>query len=115
MAVDGGEAIEHVERERPRLIVLDLLMPAVDGFAVVEQLRQRPAWSTIPVVVVTAADLTVDDRARLSGQVQRIVAKGGYGLAELAGVVRQASDGPAPVQPFGLKELTEKLREAALP
>ena len=57
-AIDGGAALAQMERETPRLVVLDLLMPNVDGFAVVEQLRRRPAWRGVPVIVVTSADLT---------------------------------------------------------
>ena len=96
-AADGAAAIDQLERELPRLIVLDLLMPNVDGFTVVEQLRQRPAWAAVPVVVVTAADLSQADRDRLHGHVQQIIRKGGYRLDELAGVVRQAVGAAAAV------------------
>ena len=95
-AVDGRAAIEQMERETPRLVVLDLLMPNVDGFAVVEQLKLRPAWRDVPVIVVTSADLTVADRARLRTRVRDIVQKGGYPLGDLAAVVRRAVDESVP-------------------
>ena len=82
-----------MEREIPRLVVLDLLMPNVDGFAVVEQLRHRPAWRDVPVIVVTAADLSPADRTQLRGRARDIVRKGGYQLADLAAVVHMAVEG----------------------
>ena len=94
-AVDGAAALEQLERETPRLIVLDLLMPNVDGFEVVEQLKRRPAWAAVPVIVVTAADLSEADRDRLRGRVQSIVQKGGYRLEDLAATVRQLVDASA--------------------
>ena len=52
------------------------MMPNMDGFEFVEELRREPAWRTIPVVVVTAADLSEADRARLTGSVQQVLQKG---------------------------------------
>ncbi len=95
-AEDGADALAQMERETPRLVVLDLLMPHVDGFAVVEELKHRPAWQAVPVIVVTAADLTPADRDRLRGRVRDIVQKGGYRLEDLAATVRQAVDAAAP-------------------
>ena len=74
-------------------------MPAVDGFAVVAEMRRRPAWAAVPVIVVTAADLSTADRERLHGRVQDIVRKGGYRLDELAGIVRQAVGAPVTATP----------------
>ena len=95
-AIDGARALEQLEREVPRLIVLDLLMPNVDGFDVIEQLRLRPAWANVPVVVLTASDLSAGDRDRLhvGSSVQKVIRKGGYRLAELTGVVRQTIGAP---------------------
>ncbi len=94
-AADGAAAIAQMERQTPRLVVLDLLMPNVDGFAVVEQLKRRPAWRAVPVIVVTAADLSPADRGRLRGRVHDIVQKGGYKLDALAATVRRAVDASA--------------------
>ncbi len=95
-AADGAAALAQMEREPPRLVVLDLLMPQLDGFAVVEQMRQRPAWQDIPVIVLTAADLSPADRDRLHGRVQSIVQKAGYRLEDLAATVRRATRGSTP-------------------
>ena len=51
-------ALECMERERPSLILLDLMMPEMDGFEFADEVRQHPEWRSIPIVVVTAAELT---------------------------------------------------------
>lgn len=90
-----------MERQLPRVIVLDLLMPHVDGFDVIEHLRQRPAWAAVPVVVLTASDLSADDRGRLdTPSVRQVIRKGGYRLSELTAVVRAAIGDPA-AEPAG--------------
>ncbi|MFO1418702.1 MAG: response regulator [Methylotetracoccus sp.] len=82
-AENGRLALERVAENRPELIVLDLMMPEMDGFAFLEALRQQPAWRGIPIIVVTAKDLTVEDRQRLNGYVEYIVSKGSRGREEL--------------------------------
>ena len=57
------------------MIILDLMMPKMDGFEFMDQLRGRPDWREIPVVVITAKDLTEEDRNRLNGGVERIIQK----------------------------------------
>ena len=73
---------------RPAVILLDLMMPTMDGFEFVEALRREPAWRTIPVVVVTAADLSDADRARLAGSVQQVLRKGSTTPGQLLAEVR---------------------------
>ena len=68
-AYGGREAIETARRELPDLIVLDLMMPEVNGFDVVEALKQQPDTARIPILVVTAKQITAEDRARLNGYV----------------------------------------------
>jgi len=75
-AENGRVALDRVAENRPELIVLDLMMPEIDGFSFLDALRQHVAWRSIPVVVVTAKDLTAEDRRRLNGYVQYIVQKG---------------------------------------
>jgi CheY-like chemotaxis protein len=71
------QALENVERSVPDLILLDLMMPNMDGFEVAERLHRDQRWRTIPVVVVTAKDLTEEDRRRLNGSVLRVIRKSG--------------------------------------
>ena len=74
-AYGGREAIEVARRELPDLIVLDLLMPEIDGFEVVKELHHDPATAQIPILVVTAKQVTVEDRMRLNGYVASIIEK----------------------------------------
>ncbi|GIX49353.1 MAG: hypothetical protein KatS3mg131_3564 [Candidatus Tectimicrobiota bacterium] len=87
-AGDGRAALAQLARQRPELIVLDLMLPEMDGFAFLEALHQQAAWRAIPVVVVTAKDLMPDDYRRLSGAVERILHKGTTSQEELLRQVR---------------------------
>ena len=75
-AENGRAALARLGEHRPELILLDLMMPEMDGFELLGALRAREAWRTIPVVVVTAKELTEEDRGRLRGVVEGIVEKG---------------------------------------
>ncbi len=75
-AYSGREAIEAARRELPDLIVLDLLMPDVNGFEVVEALKLQSDTGRIPILVVTAKDVTDEDRTKLNGFVVSILEKG---------------------------------------
>ena len=74
-AENGEVAVEVLAAGRPDVIILDLMMPKMDGFEFLHELRSRPEWQDIPVVVVTAKDLTQEDRDRLNGGVERIIQK----------------------------------------
>jgi CheY-like chemotaxis protein len=74
-AGNGRVALEQMAANHPELILLDLMMPEMDGFEFILKLRQNPAWQTIPVVVVTALNLTSDDCLRLNGYIQQVVHK----------------------------------------
>jgi CheY-like chemotaxis protein len=74
-AENGQVAVEALAIARPDVIILDLMMPKMDGFEFLDELRSRPDWPDIPVVVITAKDLTEKDRARLNGGVERIIQK----------------------------------------
>jgi len=76
-AENGRSALERLEVALPQAIVLDLTMPEVDGFEFLSRMREREEWRDIPVVVVTARDLTAADRQRLSGSIESIVQKTG--------------------------------------
>jgi GAF domain-containing protein/CheY-like chemotaxis protein len=74
-AENGLLAIDALTSSRPDVIILDLMMPKMDGFEFLDVLRRRTEWQDIPVVVITAKDLTDEDRARLNGGVERIIQK----------------------------------------
>jgi signal transduction histidine kinase/CheY-like chemotaxis protein len=83
----GEEGLRLVRRVRPAVVVLDLLMPEVDGFEVVEQLRADPAVSDVPIVVLTSKDMTRADHERLAGQISYLAQKGTLPKAELVDLV----------------------------
>jgi PAS domain S-box-containing protein len=88
-AEHGRAALQRTAERVPDLVLLDLMMPEMNGFEFLEALRERESWRAIPVVVITARELTDDDRRRLNGGVEQVVAKGGQGLDALAAVVRE--------------------------
>jgi hypothetical protein len=87
-AQDGQVALECVIQQPPDLILLDLMMPTVDGFQVVSTLRAKSDWQTIPIIVITAKQLTAEDRQRLNGSVQRTLQKGSYRREDLLREIR---------------------------
>ena len=82
-ANNGREALDKMQAECPDAILLDLMMPEMDGFEFVLNMRKNPDWYAIPIIVITAKDLTQEDRDRLNGHVQNILQKGAYGREEL--------------------------------
>jgi GAF domain-containing protein/CheY-like chemotaxis protein len=74
-AENGQAAVESLTMARPDVIILDLMMPKMDGFELLDELRSRPGWQDIPVVVITAKDLMDEERDRLNGGVERIIQK----------------------------------------
>jgi CheY-like chemotaxis protein len=88
-AENGRVGLDRVAAETPDLILLDLMMPEMDGFDFLEAMRERTPADRIPVVVVTAKELTDDDRLRLSGRVEKVVQKGGTNRDRLLEEVRQ--------------------------
>jgi signal transduction histidine kinase/DNA-binding response OmpR family regulator len=87
-AANGRTALEQMRKIRPDLILLDLMMPEMDGFQFLDEVRQCEGWRSIPVIVVTAKELTPEDRQRLNGSVEKILQKGAYSRDELIGEVR---------------------------
>ena len=85
---NGRVALARVAAHRPQLILLDLMMPEMDGFEFVQELRKDESYRSIPVIVTTAKDLTPQDRKRLSGHVQAILQKGGYSRQALLREIR---------------------------
>lgn len=89
-AYGGREAIELARRELPDLIVLDLMMPDVSGFEVVEALNQNRATARIPILVVTAAHSTSEELNRLNCSVSAIMEKGQFDRHQFAAAIRRA-------------------------
>ena len=89
-AGNGQEALDIMSGLHPRLILLDLMMPVMDGFDFLTVMRARPEWRHIPVIVITAKDLTADDRNRLTGRVEEIVEKSAYTHEQLLQHVSEA-------------------------
>jgi CheY-like chemotaxis protein len=93
---NGRAALECLATFRPHVIVLDLLMPVMDGFDFLVELRAVPEWREIPVVILTAKDLTDADRQALSGRVEQVVAKDAWSDDQLVDLVRQAARANGP-------------------
>jgi CheY-like chemotaxis protein len=87
---NGRVALERMAEGLPDLILLDLMMPEMDGFQFVDQVRTREDWRSIPIIVITAKDLDEEDRQRLNGYVEGILQKGAYKPEELLREVRDA-------------------------
>jgi len=89
-AADGVEALELVAEEHPDLIVLDLLLPRLDGFGVLERLQADPTTRSLPVLVVTGRDLSSEDRRFLASRTDALLEKTRYSAGELRRLVGQA-------------------------
>lgn len=77
-ASNGREALDLAYKEHPDLLILDLMMPEMDGFAVLDNLKNNPETAELPVIVSTAKELTPDEKDRLQGQIQALMQKGGF-------------------------------------
>jgi CheY-like chemotaxis protein len=95
-AANGREALDRVAVAVPRVILLDLTMPIMDGFAFLEQLRDRPGCGDIPVVVLTARDLSADDRRRLESA-DGVFSMGSASLTDITKELRALA--PPPSEP----------------
>ncbi|MFQ6024346.1 MAG: GAF domain-containing protein, partial [Acidiferrobacterales bacterium] len=87
-AENGRAALERMAEQVPDVILLDLMMPEMDGFQFLDQLRMNEDWRSIPIIVVTAKDLTEEDRQRLNGYVEGVLKKGAYSPEALLREVR---------------------------
>lgn len=87
-AGNGREGLTLIQRELPDLIILDLMMPEMDGFAVLDELKARPETASIPVIVASAKELTPEEKNRLTGQIQSLMQKGDFMNDEFVEEVR---------------------------
>jgi signal transduction histidine kinase/DNA-binding response OmpR family regulator len=88
-AADGTDAISILGRTRPAVVLLDLMMPGMDGFEVLEAMRREAAWRDIPVVIITAKDLTTEEVVWLNQRAGSVFQKGAYERSELVGTIHE--------------------------
>ncbi|MDP6633270.1 MAG: response regulator [Phycisphaerae bacterium] len=99
VAGDGAEALDLIAESIPDGIVLDLMMPNIDGFAVLEEIRSTPETAMLPVLILTAKELTSEDRARLTqNNIQQLIQKGSIDRDELVAEVDRLLGGRTPLQ-----------------
>jgi CheY-like chemotaxis protein len=88
-AENGREGLKRIQESKPDVILLDLMMPEMEGFAVVAALQKEVGWRDIPVIVITARDLDAKDRARLNSGVQSVLVKERFRPADLVERIRR--------------------------
>jgi len=103
-AANGLEALEALALEVPRAVLLDLMMPEMDGFQFLSEIRTNPEWGSVPVIVITAMELSVEQRRRLEVAAQRVMHKSAYSRDALLRETRRA-----------LQNLTEEAASSSAP
>ncbi len=100
-ATNGQEALDEIAREQPDVLLLDLMMPILDGFATLQQLREAPATRDLPVIIITAKDFTPEERKELRLHATRIIEKNGLDRKHLLSELKEAlkSMSAPPAQP----------------
>ena len=88
-AENGKAGLRALAEHKPAVILLDLMMPVMNGFDFIHELRKNKDWQDIPVVILTAKDLTLEDRQQLKGNVERVYQKGEYNRDQLLNEVRE--------------------------
>jgi len=90
-AATGQEGLALIRERQPSAVLLDLLMPGMDGFEVVEALRADPGTKNVPVVILTSKSMTRQDKERLQGRITYVARKTEFDLSGLGGILRWAS------------------------
>jgi len=98
-AATGQEGLALIRERQPSVVLLDLLMPGMDGFEVVEALRADPSTRSVPVVILTSKSMTRQDKERLRGRITYVARKAEFDLSGLSGLLRWASAGRRPRAP----------------
>jgi signal transduction histidine kinase/CheY-like chemotaxis protein len=93
-ATDGLEGLERLNEVEPAIILLDLMMPRMNGFEFLEALRGQARWRSIPVIVITSKDLSQEEWRKLNQVAQKVLQKGSYSLGELAAEVQMLTTAP---------------------
>ncbi|MEE9155317.1 MAG: response regulator, partial [Gemmatimonadota bacterium] len=89
-ALSGEEGLEIAKRKQPDLIILDLLMPGLDGFEVSKALKEQPETAGIPIVILTVRSLSTVEKRRLSGRIAHLRRKTDFHREEFVALVRAA-------------------------
>lgn len=105
-ANNGRVALTRLAGVKPAAVILDLTMPEMDGFEFLDEMRKNPDWADVPVVVLTAKELTNEERTRLNGHVEKVIRKGAVGQEDILNEVRRlvavhARQSPAVAPPDG--------------
>jgi CheY-like chemotaxis protein len=88
-AADGQEALEEMQQQSPGLVLLDLMMPVMDGLEFLSHLRAESRWDDVPVVVTTGKDLSDEERTVLDASVSRVLSKHAHSMHQILDEVRQ--------------------------
>jgi signal transduction histidine kinase/DNA-binding response OmpR family regulator/HAMP domain-containing protein len=106
-AENGRVALKRMTERQPDLILLDLMMPEMDGFQFLDEVRKHEDWHSIPVIVITAKELSAEDQQRLNGSVEKILQKGAYSREELIHKVRDLVTASLRSKSAGAKALSD--------
>ncbi|MFH1673518.1 MAG: response regulator [Pseudomonadota bacterium] len=116
-AFNGSESLRHIEERVPDLILLDLQMPEMDGFQVLEKLEANENYRNIPIIILTALDVTKEEKARFGANVKGVIVKGGIDKASLIDQIRGILYGrkPLPEKTERAKPVHRKRKKASPP
>ena len=92
-ATGREQGLDKARSERPAIILLDLLMPGMDGFAVVERLRTDPVTAAIPIVILTSKTMSAGEKQRLNGRISYLAEKGDFDRDALVDLVGSSEPG----------------------
>jgi CheY-like chemotaxis protein len=89
VATGGQEALDILQKSIPALILLDLVMPGMDGFEVVQQLQENEKWKQIPVVILTGKEVTQEDQKRLESHITQFLKKDAFSTSEISKAIKR--------------------------
>jgi PAS domain S-box-containing protein len=98
-ADNGAVALRCLKDSLPDVILLDLMMPEMDGFEFIARMRENDDWRKVPIIVITAKTLTAEDHARLNGNVERLIQKGEQSLETLLATLNETLSGAPTTMP----------------
>ncbi|MGB5057367.1 MAG: response regulator, partial [Candidatus Promineifilaceae bacterium] len=87
---NGLDGLALIKQKRPNLVILDLMMPGLDGFAIVDAMKKESYLQDVPIIVITAKELSPIERERLDGKIKALLQKGSFMDSDLLSDIRQA-------------------------